>query len=92
MKYSYASDPHTGSGGFVVQKDWELTKDEVKELFAKLVADGLLDAAPGGSVFFDGIQLTSGRWRTGMKAEKVPPKAMAHLRELMAKAQPRPVG
>lgn len=82
VRYSYISAPHTGSGGIVVQKDWELTKDEMKELFTKLVADGLLDGEEAKGGLLDGIQVTSGRWRTTVAADK----GMKHLHPLLAKA------
>jgi hypothetical protein len=89
VAYFFSSDPFTGSGGRVVQQKWELTKDELKELFTKLVADGLLDTDAGtGPALFGGIRVTSGRWRMNLDADKVPEKAMRHLRPLLAKADP----
>lgn len=87
VRYSYISAPHTGSGGIVVEKEWELTKDEMKELFAKLVSDGLLDGAEavGGIWASGGAQVTSGRWRTTVA---VSDKALERLRPLLAKAHP----
>src|SRR5687768_451846 len=39
--YSHATQPSTGSGGVITQKELSLTKEEQAELFRKLVADGL---------------------------------------------------
>ena len=87
VSYYFSSDPFTGSGGRVVNKSWELTKEERTELFRKLVADGLLEAEEGGTVL-SGIRVTSGRWRATLDPDKVPEKAMAHLRPLLGKADP----
>jgi hypothetical protein len=87
VKYFYSSAPHTNSGGRVVQQSWELTKEERTALFRKLVDDGLLEAEEGAN-FLDGIRVTHGRWRTTIAGDKVPDKAMAHLRPLLSKADP----
>ncbi len=85
--YSHQTNPDTGSGGVVTQKRWELTKDEQKELFAKLVADGLLETGePNGIALPGEIRVTSGRWHATVPAQKVPHKAFAHLRSVMGKA------
>ena len=55
VAYSHATAPHTGSGGQITTKEWELTRDEMKELFAKVVAAGL----PSGD------ELNGGIWATG---------------------------
>ncbi len=87
--YSHQTAPDTGSGGIVTQKSWELTKDELKELFAKLVADGFLDAeGPAGAALPGEMRVTSGRWHATLPAQRVPNKAFAHLRPLLAKAHP----
>lgn len=88
VSYHYSSDPFTGSGGRVVQQEWTLTKDELKELFAKMVADGLLEGTDSRSSL-GGVQVTSGRWRTGIAADTVPTKALQHLRPLLTRADPR---
>ena len=87
VSYSFSSHPFTGSGGRVVQTSWELSKEERNELFRKLVDGGLLEAEDGDTVT-GGIRVTSGRWRATLAAEKVPDKAMAHLRPLLTKADP----
>lgn len=87
VTYTYSSAPFTGSGGRVVKKEWELSKNELKELFAKLVTDGLLDGGDAGDVFY-GIRVTSGRWYSYLPPEQVPEKAMAHIKALLVKADP----
>lgn len=87
VRYYSSSAPWTGSGGRVVKKDWELSNDERAELFRKLVDDGLLDT-PGEGGVFNGIRVGSGRWWTNVAADKVPEKAMRHLRPLLTKADP----
>ena len=65
VSYRHSTAPFTGRGGLVTQKSWELTKDELKDLFRKLVADGLLEADDsGGPGPGDAIGVTSGRWWT----------------------------
>lgn len=89
VRYFYSSDPHTGSGGRVVQKEWTLTKEEKAELFGKLVAAGLLDLPDGHGVpFASGLLVTSGKWRRHLSSVKVPDKVMDLLRPLLAKAHP----
>ena len=87
VRYYFCSAPFTGSGGRVVQKSWEMSKGERKKLFRKLVNGGLLET-PGEGNFFNGIRVTSGRWWTHLAADKVPEKAMRHLRPLLAKVDP----
>ncbi|MBM3980167.1 MAG: hypothetical protein FJ304_07750 [Planctomycetes bacterium] len=85
VTYTYSSAPFTGSGGRVVKKEWALSKDELKALFAKLVADGLLDGDANPDAH-SGIRVTSGRWYAYI--EQVPEKAMAHIKVLLVKADP----
>jgi len=87
VTYFYSSAPFTNSGGHVVQKSWNLSKEERTELFRKLVDDGLLEAEEG-KLLFDGIRVTHGRWYATLAANKVPDKALAHLRPLLSKADP----
>jgi len=87
VQYFYSSAPHTGSGGRVVQQKWELSKEERTTLFRKLVDDGLLETEEGKS-FLESIRVTHGRWWRMLAPDKVPEKAMAHLRPLLAKADP----
>jgi hypothetical protein len=87
VSYFYSSAPHTGSGGTVVSKNWELTKEERMKLFTKLVDDGLLELAPGGPAT-SSIRVTRGRWRMTVTADKLPERVMRHLRPLLVKAHP----
>src|SRR5215207_1942557 len=70
VAYFYSSAPHTGSGGRVVRKDWELSKEERAELFRKLVADGLLDAEEGRN-FTEQVRVVCGRWSAALAADKI---------------------
>lgn len=87
VSYSHSTAPFTGSGGRVTKKSWELAPAERDELFARLVADGLLEGGEHGLMWGD-LQVTSGRWRASLKAQKVPATAMRHLRPLLEKAHP----
>jgi hypothetical protein len=80
VRYHHSTHPQTGSGGHVADKTWELTKGEVAELFRKVVADGLLDAKGDGTLLWDVVRVTSGRWYATVPAAGVPEKAMAHLK------------
>ncbi|MBM3978968.1 MAG: hypothetical protein FJ304_01535 [Planctomycetes bacterium] len=88
VTYFYSSAPHTGSGGRVVKKDWTITKDEKTELFAKLVAAGLLDMPAAHAVVLGGggFQVSSGKWTLSLGGANVPDKVLDALRPLLAKA------
>lgn len=87
VRYHHSTAPHTGSGGRVTEKSWELAPAERDELFTRLVADGLMDGGEPGLLWGD-LQVTSGRWRASLKAQKVPAKALRHLLPLLEKAHP----
>src|SRR5687768_17591410 len=47
LSYSHAPAPHTGSGGFATQKDWEVPAGEAAALIRGLAEDGLLELPDG---------------------------------------------
>jgi hypothetical protein len=42
LYYSYQTEPHTGSGGQWVSKEWDVPADEAAKLLDAIVDDGLL--------------------------------------------------
>lgn len=90
LQYQYLSAPHTGSGGHVVEKKWEIPKAEVARLFRDLVDHGLFDLPEGqGKGQLNGandFSIYSGRWSMNLTANPVPEKLLADLRPYLIAA------
>lgn len=94
VMYSYASAPHTGSGGRTVQKEWKLAKRERLALLRGLVDDGLLDLEDTGGGKFPNhyIGVSYGRWVLSIYPKKLPENLLKRLRPLLQKAHPEEWG
>jgi hypothetical protein len=90
VSYSHQTAPHTGSGGHVTSKNWDVPKAEAAAVLAKLLEDGLLDLPEGSAKFAGGgaFHVTTGRWQAAVQAHPVPEKILAHLRPYLEKAHP----
>ncbi len=95
VNYSYASQPHTGSGGKTVQREWKLTEAERAALLAGLVDDGLLELEDtgGGRKYPDHyIVVTHGRWQLTLRPAELPEALMNRLLPLLRRAHPEEWG
>src|SRR5262245_22090887 len=84
VRYSYQSQPHTGSGGKVVQKNWKLPPKEAVALLDDLVAAGLLELPDNGHGHY--FELTHGRWRMSLMRRGLPEKIAGKLLPLLQHA------
>lgn len=94
VTYSYASEPHTGSGGKAVQKEWKLSEKQRVELLSGLVEDGLLDLEDTGGGKFPNhyIAVSYGRWKLSMHSKELPKRMLKRVLPLLQKAHPEEWG
>jgi hypothetical protein len=94
VTYSYASEPHTGSGGRTVQKQWKLAERERLALLHGLVDDGLLELEDTGGGKFPNhyIGVSYGRWLLSMHPKELPENLLKRLRPLLQQAHPEAWG
>lgn len=94
VTYSYQSEPHTGSGGKTIQKEWKIEELERVTLLRGLVDDGLLDLDDTGAVKFPNhyIGVSYGRWQFSMHPKELPEKMRKRLLPLLQHAHPEEWG
>ena len=94
VTYWYASQPHTGSGGKTVQKEWKLAERERAALLNGLVEDGLLDLEDTGGGKFPNhyVAVTYGRWQLSMHPKELPEKLLKRVKPLLQQAHPEEWG
>jgi hypothetical protein len=94
VTYSYASQPHTDSGGKTVNKEWKLAERDRVALFSGLIEDGLLDLEDTGGGKFPNhyVAVTYGRWQLSIHPKELPPKLLERVKPLLQKAHPEEWG
>lgn len=94
VTYSYASAPHTGSGGKTVLKEWTLAEHDRAALLGGLVEDGLLSHEDTGGGKFPNhyVAVSYGRWGLSMHPKELSEKVLKRVRPLLQKAHPEEWG
>jgi hypothetical protein len=89
IHYSYASQPHTGSGGRTVVKEWDVPPEEAAALLQGIVDDGLLELKDSGQNFpSHSFSVTYGRWLLAGRAKEMPEPIMKRLLPYLRTAHP----
>ena len=90
IAYSFQSQPHTGSGGHVVQKEWKIPEGDAAALLDGLVEDGVLELEDtgGGKYPNHHVAASYGRWRLSIHPKELPGKVFKRLLPLLQKAHP----
>jgi len=90
VHYSYASQPHTGSGGKVVQKEWDIPEKEALVLLNGLVEDGLLALEEDAGNKFPrySFTVTYGRWQLSARPKGFGEPLMKRLQPYLEQADP----
>jgi hypothetical protein len=91
IHYLYSTAPHTGSGGRVVNKDWEISSEDASILLDGLVSDGLLNA----KVIYNEkdfpshhVTMSYGEWQRSHYLKELPDKVYQRILPLMNKVHP----
>ena len=85
VRYNYASEPHTGSGGQTVVKEWDIPTAEATSVLDGLVADGLLDLEGGTSGKGHAFTVAYGRWQLTCMPATMPERMIARFRPYLDK-------
>ncbi len=89
VTYSHATAPHTGSGGKVTQKRWDIPPQQAAAILAGVVEDGLLDLPAGGRAkahYYAAV--TYGRWQMALFLNDRPDKVLKRVLPLLRHAHP----
>jgi hypothetical protein len=92
VHYTYASAPHTGSGGNTIVKEWHVPPEEAARLLDGLVADGLLDAESGIKYTGYSFTVSYGRWQLSAQPSSMPAAVIERLRPCLEKGRTAPAG
>jgi len=90
VSYSFASKPHTGSGGQTVVKEWHISKDEAEQILDTLVNVGLLELGMDGDAKFPAHRFTvsSKGWQKAIRPARLPDAIWRQILSLMMQAHP----
>ncbi len=90
VSYSYASQPHTGSGGNTVVKEWHIPEQEAAQILDTLVNAGILELGMDGETKFPFhvFTLSSKGWQKAIRPTRLPDAVWKQILPLMMHAHP----
>jgi hypothetical protein len=92
VSYSYSSQPHTGSGGNIVVKEWRIPEQEAAQILDALVNAGILELGIGmdGGIKMPSHVLTfsSKGWQKVIRPTRLPDAVWKQMLSLMVHAHP----